>query len=620
MRDAPLVQQAREQLRLGHRGGADEHGLAERVALDDVVDDRVELGLLGLEDQVRLVGAHHVPVGRDGHHGQPVGGGELAGLRLGRPGHAGELLVHAEVVLQGHRGPGVVLLLDGHALLRLDRLVQPVGPAAALEGAPGELVDDLHLAAGDEIVLVPLVEVLRRQGLGQLVDVVDRDGVVDVVDPDRLLHLLDARLQRDHRLLLLVDLVVDVAGQGAGDGGELVVQLGRLVGRARDDQRRAGLVDEDGVDLVDDGEHVLALGHLLAGAGHVVAQVVEAELVVGAVGDVRAVGGPLEHGVLDRGRDQADGQPEPAVDPAHPLGVARGQVLVHRDHVHAPAVEPVEVGGQRGDEGLALAGLHLGDPAEVQRHPAHELHVEVALPEDPPARLADDGVGLDEEVVQRLPLVQALAELDRLVGERLVAQRLHVRLEGADERHELGQPPDLLALTGFEDLREHAHGAPILPAPGTAEPYGLRAADLVFDPTLACREGDAPVPAARRRHRTQRHHADACRLVSARPRQPGTRRAGLTSKPHHAQRPQVALRGSFRLRLASTCNHRPARSPPPCYVVPAPTPRRTLPGGRTRLAQRPPCLRLPIGVGGKNTFLGKFLVADLPNRRHAAVP
>ena len=49
-------------------------------------------------------------------------------------------------------------------------------------------------------------------------------------------------------------------------------------------------------------------------------------------------------------------------------------------------------------------------------------------------------------------------------------------------------------------------------------------------------------------------------LISARPRQPGTPRAGLTPKPHHAQQPVVALRGSFRLRLASTCNHRPARS------------------------------------------------------------
>ena len=130
-------------------------------------------------------------------------------------------------------------------------------------------------------------------------------------------------------------------------------------------------------------------------ARHVVAQVVEAELVVGAVGDVGRVGGPLEHRVVDVGADAAHREPEPTVDPAHPLGVTGGQVLVHRHQVHAPPVERVEVGGQGGDQGLALAGLHLGDPAEVQRHAAHELHVEVALPEHPPGRLAHDGEGLD---------------------------------------------------------------------------------------------------------------------------------------------------------------------------------------------------------------------------------
>ena len=37
--------------------------------------------------------------------------------------------------------------------------------------------------------------------------------------------------------------------------------------------------------------------------------------------------------------------------------------------------------------------------------------------------------------------------------------------------------------------------------------------------------------------------------------------AGLTSKPHHAQRPTVALRGSFRLRLASTTERRSPGQP-----------------------------------------------------------
>jgi hypothetical protein len=55
-------------------------------------------------------------------------------------------------------------------------------------------------------------------------------------------------------------------------------------------------------------------------------------------------------------------------------------------------------------------------------------------------------------------------------------------------------------------------------------------------------------------------HLRACPLctVSLGDRRPVRQWAGLTPKPHHAQQQRVALRGSFRLRLASTCNHRPA--------------------------------------------------------------
>jgi hypothetical protein len=53
-----------------------------------------------------------------------------------------ELAVHAEVVLEGDRGERLVLVLDLHAFLGLDRLVQAVGPAPARHQAAGELVDD----------------------------------------------------------------------------------------------------------------------------------------------------------------------------------------------------------------------------------------------------------------------------------------------------------------------------------------------------------------------------------------------------------------------------------------------------------------------------------------------
>jgi hypothetical protein len=67
--------------------------------------------------------------------------------------------------------------------------------------------------------------------------------------------------------------------------------------------------------------------------------------------------------------------------------------------MHPCAAEGVEVHRHGGDQRLALAGLHLGDHAPVQRPGPDDLHIEVALPQHPPRRLAHHGVGLGFDVV-----------------------------------------------------------------------------------------------------------------------------------------------------------------------------------------------------------------------------
>ncbi len=229
----------------------------------------------------------------------------------------------------------MVLLLDPHTLLGLDRLVQAVGPASPIEGATGEFVDDLHDATVDEVVLVAVKQFLGAQRLTELVDVVGRDGVVEVGDAQELLDLLDPRFGGHDGLLLLVDFVVGVAGERADDRGELVVELGHVRGRTRDDQRCTGLVDEDRVDLVDDGVMVTTLDHVFLASGHVVAQVVETELSVRAVGHVALIRLALLIKFGQVGADPTDAESKKTVQRAHPVGVARRQVVVHRHHVHA---------------------------------------------------------------------------------------------------------------------------------------------------------------------------------------------------------------------------------------------------------------------------------------------
>ena len=344
--------------------------------------------------------------------------------------------------------------------------MQAVGPAPARHEATGELVDDDDLWLHDGAAVV----VDRLHVLDHVVDVLGEDvvGLERLVDEVRGSMLAGSdrfstpsnRSQwatpcsvRETVLAFsstmkspsacssisesLPSTMVAARAEPGNDALHPLVER-RLALRALvapgDDQRRPRLVDQDRVDLVDDRVVMLALDHVLEAEAHVVAQVVEPELVVGAVGDVGMVGlapraGP-ERGepnvrrregrvveVLDLVLDHADAEPERVVDGPHPLGVTPGQVVVDGDDVGAERGQRVQVCGQGRHERLALAGGHLGDLALVEHDAAHELDVEMPHLDGAPGRLAADGEGLGQQLVELLAVGESLAELRRLAAQ-----------------------------------------------------------------------------------------------------------------------------------------------------------------------------------------------------------
>ena len=153
--------------------------------------------------------------------------------------------------------------------------------------------------------------------------------------------------------------------------------MGRNGGRAGNDERRAGLVDQDRVHLIDNREVMSALDLLVAGGGHaIVAEVIEAEFAVRAVNNVARILLATVRGSLVV-LEHADSEAEELVELAHPLGVASCEVVVHGDDMNAATRKGIEINGESGDEGFALAGGHLGDAAVVEHHAADELDIEV---------------------------------------------------------------------------------------------------------------------------------------------------------------------------------------------------------------------------------------------------
>ena len=378
--DAFLAQPFSQHFRFFDRGRAHQDRLALLAGRLDLFDDRLILLVRGPVDLVILVDTRNGQVCRDFRNAEPVDVAELLGFRRSGAGHARQLLVHAEVVLEGDRGQRLVLGVDRDLLLGLQGLVQALREAAPRHHAAGELVDDDDLAIAHDVVLVALEQAV---GLQRVVEMMDDGHVLDVVErftlqetglAQRVFHLLRAFLGEGRGTLLLVDLVVGRLQRG-DEGVDPVIELGTVLQRAGNDQRRARFVDQDGVDLVDDGVGMASLHHLGALVLHVVAKIVEAEFVVRRVGHVTGIG-CLAFLVRQSVDDDARCEAEEAVELAHPFGVAPRQIVVDGNDMHALARQRVEIDRKRGDQCLALARLHLRNAALVQHHATDELHVE----------------------------------------------------------------------------------------------------------------------------------------------------------------------------------------------------------------------------------------------------
>ncbi len=107
MLDAPPLRASRPAARTSRpRPCPTSTGRPVLVHLLDLVDERLELALLVAVHEVRHVLADHRPVGRDRDDLELVDLVELLGLGQGRAGHADELVVQPEVVLERDRGQG----------------------------------------------------------------------------------------------------------------------------------------------------------------------------------------------------------------------------------------------------------------------------------------------------------------------------------------------------------------------------------------------------------------------------------------------------------------------------------------------------------------------------------
>ena len=457
MRHTAHFQHVGQQLADLYRDGTYQHGLAGGMAADDLLHYGLVLALLGGVDHIVEILADHGLVGGNLHHVQRVDALELGFFGFGGTRHTRQLMVHAEEILIGDGGQGTAFALYLDMLLGLQRLVQTVGEAATYHDAAGELVHDHDLVILHHIVHVALHDGVGLERLDDVVVQLVVFGVGQVFHAEVLFGLFHACLGQGGALFLFVHPVIAVnfhllthqAAHGAALPGQLgilflfapnqaaykaiglFIHIGGLFTLAGDNQRRARLIDEDGVHLVHDGKVVLALHHVFLIDHHVVTQVIKAQLVIGAVGDIAAIGGFALLGG-QAVEDDAHAHAQKAVELAHFLALELGQVIVDGDDVHALARQRVQIGGHGGGQRFAFAGFHLGDAALMQYDAADHLHPEGAHAQHALAALTHHSESLGQQLVQLLPALRTGAQLVGLFTQLIVGQLFICRLQRVD--------------------------------------------------------------------------------------------------------------------------------------------------------------------------------------------
>ncbi len=434
-----LRQKSREHFRLFDGDRSDQHRLTAFAAIFNCFHDRriflfrcpVNL-IVGINTGNRNIGGHLDDF-------KAVDFEKFVCLCGGRAGHAGKFFIEPEIILEGDGGECLVLRLDRYLFLGFQRLMQSFRIAASLHHAAGELVDDDDLVVLHDVVIVQLEHQVGAQAFVHVVDDLRVLDIVEIVGFEQarrdkaLFDLFRAFLGQGDGAALLVGVVEAHAFAGAvGDrvviGDEVLnhlvdrhVEIGLVLGRAGDDQRGARFVDQDRVDFVDDRMVERALHHLAALVLHVVAQVVEAEFVVGTVGNIGLVGCPLFLRWLARGHDTHLHAQEP-IELAHPVGITTGQVIVHGNHVDTLAGQRVEVHGSGSNQRLALTGLHFRDPAFVQGDTTDQLDVVMTHTHNPAARFTHGCEGFRKKRIQGFAFVDPTTELRGLALQLGVGQ------------------------------------------------------------------------------------------------------------------------------------------------------------------------------------------------------
>jgi len=153
---------------------------------------------------------------------------------------------------------------------------------------------------------------------------------------------------------------------------QLLVTFGHRTGN---NQRRTCIVNQDRVDLIDNGIIMLTLYQVFGAYCHIVTQIIEAEFVIGTKCNVCHISTAAGFRVGLMLVNAIHAQTMEHIKRPHPFRVTLSQVIIYGYDMHTVSGQRIEEYRKRSHQSLTFTCCHFGNLALMQYHTTEKLYI-----------------------------------------------------------------------------------------------------------------------------------------------------------------------------------------------------------------------------------------------------
>ena len=378
-------------------------------------------------------------VGRNLYNVHSVDITELFFLGKSCTGHTALLVIFVKEVLECNGCKSFALSLDLNMLFCFDCLMKSVRVTTSRHDTSGKFINDQDLIIFYNVILVFVHQIVCTKCQCNVVLDLKVFRISKVLDIKEFLNLLDTLFGKvDNLVFFIYNEITGLDNFFTHDGSHLChlmarfttlkllckdiayfIKLRGFAALSGNDQRCTCLVDQDGVDLIDDTVVQISLYQLFFINNHVVTKVIKSQFVVGYVSNITSVcfTALFRFHVVEY---NTNSQSKKFMNLTHPLSISFCQIVIDGNDVNTLAFQCIQICRKCGNECLTFTGLHFSDTSLMQDNTTNDLYTVMLHAKNSLSAFTYYGKSFRKKIIQCLALAQTFLEFSGLVSQLFI--------------------------------------------------------------------------------------------------------------------------------------------------------------------------------------------------------